>query len=66
MPRLVFCPTAFRVASTASLMRCPTASPVSPNDGRGGFGARHEVIDGHVVARGQAMHVAGLQRVELG
>ena len=52
------------------LDRAPDAlahrKPRLPHDGRGGFGARHEVVDGHVVARGEAMHVAGLQRIELG
>ena len=32
----------------------------------GGFGARHEIGDGHAVAVAEAMHIPGLQRLEFG
>ncbi len=65
MPRLVLKPVALCVASTACLIRAPTLSLARPIERCRGFGGRLEIGDAHAMAVAVAMHVAGLQRVEL-
>ena len=66
MPRLVFCPTAARVAATASRMRAPTRAPLAAMGPALASALRTKSVRRHAMAGGEAMHVAGLERVELG
>ncbi len=66
MPRLVFWPTAAAVASTASRMRAPTGSPARPIAGAAARALASKSAMRHAMTIAKAMHIAGLQRVELG
>ena len=65
MPRLVLQSTALRVAAIAPRTRSPTRAPGRAIQSLRHLGAELEIADGHAVAVGEIVHVAGLRRAQL-
>ena len=65
MPRLVFCPTRARVASTAPAMRAPTVDCAAAMKGAAASALARKSAVGHAMAVGEDMDVAGLGRLQL-
>ena len=65
MPRLVFCPTRAKVASTAAKIRAPTSMPGVVERDRGDMRAVDEILGLHAMAGGEDMDIAGLGRLQL-